>query len=371
MTENWRAQILLDFMLRFPTRTFLGRPCRTISAAIGVALISFPLNASGQARKPIAVAFTEKSIEASITKFPLKIPKSGPAALQLQILLDRAGFSPGIIDGTWGTNAAKAITFFTKPDDTGRLDGDSPPEVTSVDLATYDRLRSAAPPKPLLRWYTVTAADLAGPFTPIPEEVYDQAKLKCLCYSSPGEALGERFHTSPKFLAQLNPKVKLDALKPGAKLLVPNVELDGSALPQDTAIAARLIISKKKNWTHVVDSNGRIIYHFPSTLGAGYDPSPSGDFKVTDVSHDTPFRYQPKLFSEVPDSEPEALLPPGPNSPVGIVWISLSKKHYGIHGTSSPETIGYASSHGCVRLTNWDAWRLSQIVESGTPVSFR
>jgi lipoprotein-anchoring transpeptidase ErfK/SrfK len=338
---------------------------------IGVAAVFFPMAVVHAQTRRTAPTLTEKNIEARVTRFPFKIPKSGPVTLQLQILLDRAGFSPGIIDGSWGTNAAKAITFFTKPDDTDRFEGDSPPDVSAVDQTTYNRLRAAAPPKPLLRWYTVTEGDLAGPFTPIPEDVYDQAKLKCLCYSSPGEALGERFHTSPKFLAQLNPKVKIDALRAGTRLLVPNVELDGSALPQDTAIAARLIISKKKNWTHVVDSNGKIIYHFPSTLGAGYDPSPSGDFKVTDVSRDTPFRYQPKLFSEVPDTKPEALLPPGPNSPVGIVWISLSKKHYGIHGTSSPETIGYASSHGCVRLTNWDAQRLSQIVESGTPVSFR
>jgi lipoprotein-anchoring transpeptidase ErfK/SrfK len=344
-----------------------------LTARITVAAAFFPLTiaySQGQARKT-ASTLTEKNIEAAVRRFPLKIPKSGPATLQLQILLDRAGFSPGIIDGSWGTNAAKAITFFTRPDDTERFDGDSPPEATSVDQATYERLRAAAPPKPLMRWYTVTEGDLAGPFTSIPENVYEQAKLKCLCYSSPAEALGERFHTSPTFLGQLNPKVKIDALTAGTRLLVPNVELDGEAMPQDTAIAARLIISKKKNWTHVIDSNGKIIYHFPSTLGAGYDPSPTGDFKVTDVSHDTPFRYQPKLFSEVPDTKPEALLPPGPNSPVGIVWISLSKKHYGIHGTSSPETIGYASSLGCVRLTNWDALRLSQIVEGGTPVSFR
>ena len=338
---------------------------------LAIALFALPSAVYAQARKPAPTALTERNVGAAITRFPTKIPRSGPIALQLQILLDRAGFSPGIIDGTWGTNAAKAVTFFTKPDDAGRFEGDSPPEAISVDRETYERLLAAAPQKPLLRWYTVTSADLAGPFTPIPEGVYDQAKLKCLCYSSPAEALGERFHSSPKFLGQLNPKVKFEALKAGTRLLVPNVELDGSALPQDTAIAARLIISKKKNWTHVIDSNGKIIYHFPSTLGAGYDPSPTGDFKISDVSRDTPFRYQPKLFSEVPDSKPEALLPPGPNSPVGIVWISLSKKHYGIHGTSSPETIGYASSHGCVRLTNWDALRLSQIVESGTPVSFR
>ena len=314
---------------------------------------------------------SEKSIEAAQTKFPIRIPKGGAIALHLQILLDRAGFSPGIIDGAWGVNAAKAVTFFTRPDDPERLTGDAPPSVTSVDRATYNRLRQTARSKPLLRRYTITADDLRGPFTPVPEDVYEQAKMKCLCYASPLEALSERFHSSRKLLQDLNPKVDFDKLRAGTRELVPNVELDGAALPQDTAIIARVIISKKHFWTHAVDADGRIIYHFPSTLGAGYDPSPSGDVRVTYVSRNPSFRYQPKLFYEVPDDKPEAKLPAGPNSPVGLVWMSLSKPHYGIHGTSSPETIGYANSHGCVRLTNWDALRLSDLVDIGTPVQFR
>lgn len=345
-------------------RSAITKPILVLAAAC---TIGFPTAAASQTR-PL---FSEGTVEATPRRFPLKIPASGPVALQLQILLDRAGFSPGILDGAWGINARKAITFFAKPDDTERFTGDSPPPVTSLDASTYQRLRSAAPQKQLLRRYMITRSDLAGPFTTIPENVYEQAKLKCMCYSSPAEALAERFHTSPKFLAQLNPKVKIDDLKSGTTLLVPNVELDGSPMPQDTAIAARLIISKKGFWTHVVDSNDRIIYHFPSTLGAGYDPSPSGDFRITDVTNNSAFHYQPKLFAEVPDSNPDAHLPAGPNSPIGVVWISLSKKHYGIHGTASPETIGYANSHGCVRLTNWDATRLSLLVESGTPVQFR
>lgn len=318
-----------------------------------------------------AVRFAERTVEAELTKFPVNIPNRGPAALQLQILLDRAGFSPGIIDGEWGINAAKAITFFTKPDDKDRLTGDSPPPVTKVDRDTYGRLRRAARAKPMLLHYEISEADVAGPFIPIPESVYEQEKLKCLCYSSPLEALSERFHSSKKLLADLNPRVNFDKLKKGTRITVPNVEAGNAALPQDTAIIARVIISKKHFWTHAVDSEGKIIYHFPSTLGAGYDPSPTGDFRVTYVSRDPSFKYQPKLFAEVPDDKPEARLAAGPNSPVGVVWMSLSKPHYGIHGTSSPETIGYANSHGCVRLTNWDALRLSDLVDIGTPVQFR
>ena len=337
----------------------------------GLLLIVSPAMASAQQKESPSTILDQSRIEKAPTRFPLRIPQSGPLAVQLEILLDRAGFSPGVVDGAWGINAAKAFTFFAKPNDSARFRGDSPPTVKSIDQATYDRLRSAAFPRPLTRWYTVSSADVKGPFTPIPENVYKKAKLRCLCYSSVAEMLGEKFHTSTRLLAQLNPRVNIAAIESGTKLLVPNVDDNGSATPQDTSIAARLIISKKGYWTQVLDSEGKILYHFPSTLGAGYDPSPTGDFKVTEVSYDPAFKYQPKLFADVPDDDPQALLPPGPNSPVGVVWMSLSKPHYGIHGTSSPETIGYANSHGCVRLTNWDALRLSYLLPDGTPVEFK
>jgi len=318
--------------------------------------------------RPRTVDFTRANT--AISKFPARIPESGPTPLHLQIMLDRANFSPGIIDGAWGLNAKKAFAFFANPHEDDRLEGGTPPAPTSIDKATYDRLRAQAGPAKLLVRYTLTDEDVAGPFTPIPEKVYDQAKLKCLCYSSPLEKISEKFHVSAKLLAQLNPKVNLDKLSAGTELLVPNVIQENVGSAMDTVIVAKLIISKTGFWTHAVDSEGRILAHYPSTLGAGYDPSPSGKVKVTYVARDPSFRYQPKLFAEVPDDEPEALLPPGPNSPVGRVWMSLSKPHYGIHGTSSPETIGYANSHGCVRLTNWDAVELSDMVEGGTPVEF-
>ena len=354
------------------TRAFF-RSRYPLSGVVAAFFAFLPSTVAGQAvaRDTVRSQFSEKTVESTPKRFPLTIPSSGSVTLQIQILLDRAGFSPGIIDGGWGINAAKAMTFFTKPDDAERLNGDSPPAVKSIDAATYERLRSTTGVQKLLRRYTLTPGDLAGPFTEIPSSVYEQEKLPCLCYSSPLEQLSERFHSSPNLLSQLNPKVNFAKLKPGIVITVPNVELDGAALPQDTAIIARVIISKKGFWLHAVDAAGKIIYHFPSTLGAGYDPSPTGDFKVSYVSRDPAFHYQPKLFAEVPDDKPEARLPAGPNSPVGRVWMSLSKPHYGIHGTSSPQTIGYANSHGCVRLTNWDALRLSDLVEPGTPVQFK
>jgi lipoprotein-anchoring transpeptidase ErfK/SrfK len=234
-----------------------------------------------------------------------------------------------------------------------------------VDKATYDRLVAAAGTTPLVADYTVTADDVDGPFVKVPDKVYDQAKLQCLCYSSATEALAEKFHTSERMLRQLNPKVKLDSIAAGTVLSVPNVAQQTSATP-----VTKLVISRSSFWIHGLDATGKIVWYAPSTLGAGYDPSPTGDYRVTNIAQDPTFHYQPTLFAEVPDSRPEANLPAGPNSPVGVVWMALSKPHYGIHGTSSPETIGYANSHGCVRLTNWDARELSSSVKAGTPVEF-
>lgn len=338
------------------------------SIAAGLVLPAAAVSVSAQSRPSTTVDFSRT--EATLTSFPTRIPASGPTALHVQILLDRAYFSPGIIDGAWGLNAGKALAFYADPEGNARFTGRTPPPLSTIERNTYERLRRAAGDRPLLRRYTVTPADLAGPFTQIPKVVYDQAKLKCLCYSSPAEALAERFHTSEKLLAQLNPKVDFQRLRVGAQLLVPNVLEQNVASAMDTVIVARLIISRTGFWTHAVDANGTILAHYPSTLGSGYDPSPIGKLTVTHVARDPAFHYQPKLFHEVPNTQPNAMLPPGPNSPVGRVWMSLSRKHYGIHGTSSPETIGYAQSHGCVRLTNWDALQLSDLVEPGTPVEF-
>lgn len=318
-----------------------------------------------------AKAITAKSTDVAITRFPARIPAQGPVALQIQILLDRANFSPGIVDGAWGSNAAKALAYFTDSESSTAGASSDRKSQSTIDRPTYARLRAAAGPEAALKSYTLTAEDVKGPFVQIPNSVYEQARLRCLCYSSAVEAIAEKFHTAKKLLAQLNPKVKLDDLKAGMVLVVPGVDNERRASAADTIPIARLIVSRSGFWTQAVDASGRVLFHFPSTLGAGYDPSPAGDFKVVSVAYNPSFHYQPKLFAEVPDSKPEARLPPGPNSPVGVVWIGLSKPHYGIHGTSSPETIGYANSHGCVRLTNWDAEQLSDLVESGTPVEFR
>ena len=335
------------------------------TAGLGVQFDSIAAHPVDSSPKRITASF----IQMRATRFPIRVPPQGPIALQIQILLDRANFSPGIIDGQWGPNARSALKWFRLA-----AAGDSAPgslgtdSGSTVDRATYDRLLARVDTAGLMTTYEITPDDLEGPFVPIPDNVYEQQKLKCLCYSSPAEELAEKFHTTEQLLQQLNPRVKFSSLTAGTTIAVPNVE---NTFTRAAAPIARLVISKKGFWTHALDASGRVIEHFPSTLGAGYDPSPTGAFRITGIAHDPAFHYQPALFAEVPDTKPTARLPAGPNSPVGTVWIALSKAHYGIHGTSSPQTIGYANSHGCVRLTNWDAENLAREVQPNTPVQFQ
>jgi lipoprotein-anchoring transpeptidase ErfK/SrfK len=206
-----------------------------------------------------------------------------------------------------------------------------------------------------------------GPFQKLPADVYEKAKLDCLCYESKKEKLAERFHASTGLLELLNPQVDFEALNAGGTIWAPNVR---PAVTSDRPDIARIAISIAGNTFNAFDANGNLIFHAPTTLGSEYDPSPRETLEIVKVAHNPHFHYQPKLFHEVPDEEPEAHLNPGPNSPVGVVWIALSKRHYGIHGTSDPESIGYASSHGCVRLTNWDAREVAHRVSPKIKVEF-
>jgi len=380
-----------------PDTTDISVPAYDSVSADTVGLGSEIANTTDSASLPtdsVLSNVTPKVMGSRPATFPLRIPARGATPLQLEILLDRANFSPGIIDGTWGGNAVKALEWFRVAnglDSAGSADLSTvagprakmtkgrPSKATlsrsTIDKATYDKLVGSTDLSSLITSYQVSSDDVKGPFVDIPNSVYDQAKLACLCYSSPAEELAEKFHTSEQLLHQLNPTVDLKTVSAGTSIQVPNVEpfQPGAPAPATSGSGqvAKLIISRKEYWTHAVDAAGNVIDHFPSTLGAGYDPSPSGDFHVTGISQNPAFHYQPALMAEVPDSRPTARLKPGPNSPVGVVWMALSKPHYGIHGTSSPQTIGYANSHGCVRLTNWDAEKLASLVKAGTPVEFQ
>ena len=292
---------------------------------------------------------------------PLHGDVGGPSVLRAQILLDRALFSPGIMDGRWGKNTAEALYWFQRREGlraTARLDS-----------ATFQRLRQVAGnPRELVVRKTLTEDDVKGPFTTIPDDIYEHAKLPCSCYESLSEKLSETYHATPELLSRLNPGVNLDGLRAGQQINVPAVRADDAA---GRGQVAKLVVSGRGTYVHALDAQNRILYHFPSTLGGSYSPSPSGSFRVNGVTQDPSWHYQPDILVGVPDDEPEAMIPAGPNVAVGAVWIDLSEPHYGIHGTSEPQTIGYASSNGCVRLTNWDVRFLSRHVRAGVPVEFR
>ena len=292
---------------------------------------------------------------------PIKGDVSGPTVLKTQVYLDRANFSPGVIDGRWGRNAAIALWWYQ------RSRGIEAAEPGALDEATFRSLAAAAGGAPAVVQRTLTEDDVKGPFVTVPEEMYDKAKLDCLCYESKKEKIAERVHTTQEFLDTLNPDFDFAAAKAGDKVWVPNVREEVTTKKGDIA---RVVVSIKGNTFNAFDAQGNLIFHAPTTLGNKYDPSPSETVTVTKIVHDPHFHYQPKLFAEVPDDEPEANLNPGPNSPVGVVWIALSKPHFGVHGTSSPDTIGYASSHGCVRLTNWDAKEVANRISEGVKIEF-
>ena len=187
-----------------------------------------------------------------------------------------------------------------------------------------------------------------------------EAKFVRLNYGSPLELLAEKFHASPGLLIELNPAKKFN--KAGEKIAVPNV------LTPDPPEAASVIVHGLTHEVITVDRNGKTLAFYPATVGSEHDPLPVGNWRVEDVQNYPKFNYNPNLFWDAENKTPRATVPPGPRNPVGTVWIGLSKKHYGIHGTPVPSRIGLTQSHGCIRLTNWDAAELGKTVRIGTPV---
>jgi lipoprotein-anchoring transpeptidase ErfK/SrfK len=275
---------------------------------------------------------------------------AGSRVVRAQILLDRARFSPGEIDGVYGDDLGVAVKGYQerhglKP--TGTIDA------AMWGLLNHDK-------GPLLITYAITQADEKGPFLPLPAEVQEKAKMKWLGFETPEEGLGERFHISPKLLAGLNPGTKLGTA--GERINVPDVRHGVVRL------ALRVVVSKSKRTVIAYGAGGKELVQYPTTIGDSHDPLPIGHWTIVGIVHYPWFNWDPKLLWNVDKKLAKAELAPGPNNPVGVAWIGFSKPDYGIHGTPEPGNIGHGVSDGCIRLTNWDVDELSHMVRRGTPV---
>ncbi len=339
-----------------------------------------------------------------------------PEYMQLQVVLDAMGFSPGIIDGKMGMSTENAISAFQQMsgiEETGTLDD-------ATKTALESRMST-----PATRVVTIPSEYGDLTFTDIPEDAKEKAEMERLGYENMWEKLAERFHTTKEVLQTLNPDLDMSAkpangnntktaraskpdaktaakddeeattsgnskrtLAVGSKLRVPNIGADkitkgsvddsdwlatlislgvGSEQPQ----AAKIVVDKSEATLKAFDKSGKLIAAYTATMGSSHDPLPLGNWDIVGKAYNPPFSLDPELMWDMPDDKEKLSLPPGPNGPVGVVWIDLSKEHYGIHGTPAPETIGRAQSHGCVRLTNWDAARLAQMVGTDTKVVFQ
>jgi len=299
----------------------------------------------------------------SVAAVPVSQSPGRPSTiLAIGVLLDRAGFSPGEIDGADGYNLGRALSGFQrerKLADTGR-----------PDPAVLHAL-GAGEPGDVLTEYTITEADLAGPFTPeIPTDVMEQASLPQLGYLTPLEMFGERFHASPKLLQRLNPQATF--VTSGEVIRVPNVPPPPPVAPRGTAVQPNVIVtvSKSMRTLRVVGEDGAFQLQVPVTVGSEHDPLPIGEWAITGLWPNPTFHYTPELFWDADESHAKANINPGPNNPVGVMWIDLTREHYGLHGTPEPSRIGHTASHGCVRLTNWDVMRVAALVKKGTRVVF-
>ncbi len=286
-----------------------------------------------------------------------QISASGPAKPEitaLQVFLDREGFSPGAIDGHMGQNVQKAIEAWQQK--TGEtLD-------TKNTDAIMERLRmNGGMP---FTSYTITAADAAGPYVAeIPEDYSQKAMLSSLSYTSTTEMLAEKFHMDENYLKAINPGV--DFTIPGTTVKVVNLGQQNAG-----GKVAKILADKGRKQVFAYDDQGQLLAAYPASIGSSDTPSPSGTVTVERVAFNPGYTYNPRLNFQQGNNDKVLNIPPGPNGPVGTVWIALSKPTYGIHGTPEPSKIGRTQSHGCIRLTNWDATELAKMVQPGVTVEF-
>jgi len=281
-----------------------------------------------------------------------------PALVKAQVLLDRARFSPGVIDGHNGENLQNALKIFEK---TNELKPDG-----ALDEEVWRKLTETSA-EPVLSEYTITDNDVKGPFVKIPDKMEEQAELDRLGYSSPEELLAEKFHMDLDLLKALNPDKSFD--KAGTIIIVANVDAKPDpGKPKEKV--AKIEIVKSERILRVLSKDGAVMAVYPASIGSEEKPAPKGSHTVRAVAPNPNYTYNPDYAFKGVKAKEKFEIKPGPNNPVGSTWIDLSIESFGIHGTPEPEKVGKAYSHGCVRLTNWDVQELAAMVEKGTPVEF-
>lgn len=278
------------------------------------------------------------------------------AVARAQVLLDRAGFSPGVTDGRFGENVRQAIAEYQRQNDL-EVDGE-------LTQALFDRLVSGSTADVVSR-YVLTGEDVAGPFTPsIPRGLAEQANLDALGYRSASELLAERFHMDEQFLLALNPGANF--AQAGTEIYITN--------PRRAAIegeVARIEVDAGEKAVRAYAEDGTLLAFYPATIGSSENPSPDGAMTVNGVARNPTYTYDPSRLDYANDTVNRRLvIAAGPNNPVGAIWIDLSRDTYGIHGTPNPDIVGKNASNGCVRLTNWDVAHLAAAVRPGVEVEF-
>jgi lipoprotein-anchoring transpeptidase ErfK/SrfK len=303
-----------------------------------------PANAPADATQLI------QQLNADTSTPELKPGDKGPAVLRAQVMLDRNWFSVGEIDGSFGSNMKKAVAAFQAARNL--------PASGHVDAATWQALGQQPP---AFATYVLTDQDVNGPYVTIPKNDPEaESQLPTLGYESMAEAISERFHMSPKLLATLN---KGRSMQAGQAVVVTDV---GRAAAKP-ASGVTIRIDKSNQMLYLLGGDGRVEGAFPVTIGGQEFPLPDGTLQIVAEAKNPDYSYDPSILRH-PTSDKKLKLPPGPNSPVGVMWLALSQEHLGIHGTSEPSQMSRAESSGCVRLTNWDVVRVSTVVSKGTKV---